>query len=280
MKRFIILGITQMAYLICSYILLAYTVPFFPPIVGEEVYLAQENALQSKLKKGDTLRIGDSVGRNINPDLGYSDGVLNLCSNAAIGLIGNLLLIKQVLNRNSQIDSIEIEGYLLPSTFKNNLRGTLTLNYFIKTFENDDWMFNEKNISNKTLKEINSTFFSRYENWISPIRILNSNGKSPLNYYKIGPNIKAEAPASLNLFEYIIQTEELQELLHLIKFQPMLVPQNRYSEQQESAEYIRSMGINYPDPIKLPTKYFNGNHLKGEYKKRAFYDKILNDLEN
>jgi hypothetical protein len=258
---------------------LAYTIPFFPPIVGEEVNLAQENALQSKLNNGDTIRIGDSVGRNINPDLGYSDGVLNLCSNAGIGLIGNLLLIKQVLNRNSQIDSIEIEGYLLPSTFKSNLEGTLTLNYFIKKFENDNWMFDEQIISNKTMKEINSTFLSRYENWISPIRVLDLNGKSPLYYYKIGPNIKGQAPR-INLFEYIVQTDELRHLLQHIKFLPMPVPNNRLNEQLENAKYIRSFGINYPDPIGLPDEYFNGTHLKGKYKKRAFYDNILIDLKN
>jgi hypothetical protein len=242
------------------------TLPFFVKLgiikpVGSEVDKSIEivNNLNSS-SKIDTIKIGDSVGKQLNPEQGIKNGSLNICNNQAISILGHAMLTQKVLNSTKNSDIILI-GFFRPSSLYNSLNQEWTNNYFIKKFYNQAFLFNKNLISSKTTYEIDSIFLYTYKKYSWLFKNTTLNQYSPFMAGPIGKN--SNSIQNVKLIEFLLKTE-LRTLLLNIQFQSMPISSKYYNDEKKYTLKLKRLGINIKHPILVEDKYFveDNIHLK------------------
>jgi hypothetical protein len=146
---------------------LLYTRKFTSNVTGSEIYYSIYKSKKNSTSK--KLLIGDSVGNQLFPALFYSDTINSICSNQAIGLVGNYLLVKNYIEAGNKFDTLFM--IFNPLSFLNNLNQIYTYQYFLKPFYNNEYKpyFNSDVIMQ--VKKIPFYFFAQYptvltSNWV------------------------------------------------------------------------------------------------------------------
>ena len=255
---------------------LFYILPSQPLIylVGAEVNEAQTLSTETNLNKNDTIRLGDSVGKNINEVKGFVNHSLNLTCNQAISMLGHLMLINQALSNNPKIDSIVIEGYFRPSSFFNNLDQQWTNNYFIKKFYNSDWFFNDQLCYPEIRKFVDSVFLSQYQPYANLINKTWYNNKTIFGVNAIGFNKGSKQ--DVQLFD-ILNHSEFKSVIRSIKFKSIPIHPDKYQAELDAYLRLKALGVNIEAPKKTNERFFidDNIHLKKEFRNIKTYRKIM-----
>ena len=89
---------------------------------------------QTKIKK---LIMGDSVIRQLYPNNIKSDQYYSLVCNRAISIVGQYLLLNNLINAGNTIDTLFLS--FTPGTFREDLNGKHTFHYFLKPFNRKEY---------------------------------------------------------------------------------------------------------------------------------------------
>lgn len=223
----------------------------------------------------DTLRLGDSVGKNLI-GTNRNNNTLNLGSNQAISILGQLLLFNKFNLSQKKVDSrIVFEGYIKPESFFNNLDQKWTFNYFIKFFYNKNWFFNEDIMGKLSQNNIDILFLDKYPKK-NLIRRTYWNGFSLFTYPKFGNSSIVRNSMHLNLIEKI-DTIDLNNFKESMAFKSMPVSRRFYKQEKIAYLKLKSLGFNIESPFMINDSFFieDGVHLKPEFRNFEFYKKLL-----
>ena len=224
----------------------------------------------------DTVRLGDSVGKNIFNTSKVSNSY-NLTTNQAISFLGQLLIFKKTrLVENKLNKNLHYEGYFRPSSFFNNLNQPWTFNYFIKYFYNSDYFFN----SDLLIRDYSFYFDSNYLDQYFLKKFINKswfNGFSIFTYPKFGENIKYSNNSSKkNLLNTLNDLNLMNEFKSKIVFKSMPIHVKHYKSEFECYVKLKKMGFNISKPMVLNDTFFieDNIHLKRIYRNSGFYNKF------
>jgi len=167
--------------------------------VGYEVEEAKNTITTVDISITDTIRIGDSVGKNFFGTHADSNGI-NLCTSAGVSIVGHTLLLKELLKK-SPGKKWHVHGYFKPSSLLGNLQSEYTNNYFIKKFYNNHWLFDPDLIPANLANTIDSQFLTQHSPYKQCIRYTWFNEFSIFNHPEFGNNKETKIYASPN---YII----------------------------------------------------------------------------
>jgi hypothetical protein len=246
-------------------------------VVGFEVNKAQMLSKHVLLSDNDTIRLGDSVGKNINDVEGYSNNSLNLACNQAISILGHTLILKQCLLNNSKVKNLTIEGFFRPSSVFNNLNQQWSNNYFIKKFYNSDWFFSKDLITSKqTTHVLDSIFLSKYRPFSTLNKLTWFNNKSIFGHPAFGFN--KFSPQNSSLVHHLISTE-LGQLVMRIKFRRIPVHPEKYNEEMKYYAMLTNLGFDIEKPTRVKANYFEMDkiHLKSEFRNFHSYLKMMDE---
>ena len=126
-------------------------------VAGSYIYKAIE---KSKTKEPyRKLVIGDSVGRQLFPNSDEYANFNSLCTNQAVSMCGQYLLLNNYINAGNKIDTL----YLLfnPTSFSNNLNQVYTFHYFLKPFNRDEYQSEFTSLVKEQIANIPYTFLVR-----------------------------------------------------------------------------------------------------------------------
>ena len=240
--------------------------------VGDEVDLSISIVNELSKNKIDTVKIGDSVGKNLNPLQKNKDGVINICCNQAISPLGHIMLLKKVLFSQNSQEAI-ILGFFRPSSLlESNLDQEWTNNYFIKKFYNYHFFLNEHLISKNLSREIDLIFLSRYKPWSLLYRNPIINEYSPFMANSIGNN--TNGVNSSNLIKCLINSE-FKELLSHVTFQSMPVSSLYFESERKAYLQLRDLGLKINSPILFADTFFIDDMIHIQEKHRGTVQKIL-----
>jgi len=240
------------------------------PLPGNEVDLSMFLSQNEFLTAKDTIKIGDSVGKNLFPLQEKQGQTLNLCCNQAISMLGHLMLIQQCLNKSVLDTFPQIFGYFRPSSFLNNLDQKWTNNYFIKRFYNYDWLFNESICDRREKHIIDNTYLNMHwpykwfikKTWNLPLL-------QPLFYDKaFGNNTKKIVhDKTPNLIDFLIDSQ-YKRVLRSIQFKSMPIAKSKWNQEITVYNQLIDIGLNISKPILLPDSLFVSDkiHLKSEFR--------------
>jgi hypothetical protein len=222
----------------------------------------------------DTFRLGDSVGKNLigtNRD----SKTLNLGSNQAITILGQLLLFNRFYSQIDKDKKIEFEGYVRPNSFFSGLNQIYTFNYFLKYFYNDHWLFDDSLLSKKTQNRIDCIFLKEYK-LRHIIRFSYWNGFSIFSYPKFGNESLLLEENSENVVE-IMKGNDDYNFRNLVHFKSMPVHQEFYKGEIEAYEKLKNLGYHIEKPFVINDSFFTEDHihLKPEFRHFEFYKKFI-----
>jgi hypothetical protein len=227
----------------------------------------------------DTFRLGDSVGKNFigtNRD----SNTLNLGSNQAITILGQLLFFNKFYSKLDKDEKIEFEGYIKPKSFYSGLNQVYTFNYFLKYYYNNDWFFNDALISDVSQKKIDNIFLKQFK-LRKVIRFTYWNGFSIFSFPKFGSDGFSSAIKSENILE-IMNKNDFYNFRKRILFKSMPVSRKFYLSEIESYEKLKRLGFNIEKPFIINDSFFIEDfvHIKPEFRYFEFYKKIYLERKN
>lgn len=226
----------------------------------------------------DTFRLGDSVGKNL---IGTNrDGnTLNIGSNQAITILGQLLFFNRFYSKLDKNKKIEFEGYVKPKSFFSGLNQIYTFNYFLKYFYNDHWFFDDSLLSDKLQERINNIFLKEFK-LREFIRFSYWNGFSIFSYPKFGNDRFLLKENSENVVE-IMKGNNDYNFRSLVHFKSMPVHQKFYKGEIEAYEKLKNLGYNIEKPFVINDSFFTKDyiHLKPKFRHFGFYKKIYLERE-
>jgi hypothetical protein len=238
--------------------------------VGEEVQMVIDLIDQVNPNQIDTIRLGDSVGKNII-GTGSDSNILNLGSNQAISLLGQYFILKKfILKREEGYKNLCIEAYIRPSSFYNNLDQEWTYNYFIKFFYNKDWFFNKTILSEGMQNKIDAAFLSNYRRR-DLIKYSYFKGFSIFSYPKFGNNVVVHK-SDFNLVDFF-NLSDFREFKDNVKFLPMPISNRNYVREAHLYRKILSSGFDIQKPLVYGDSFFLDDfiHLKPQFRGLTHY---------
>jgi hypothetical protein len=140
-----------------------YTEYYKKNVAGTEIYEAITKSLEKHKQK--KLVLGDSVGKQILDQEIDSMQYISLCTNQAISLAGQYILLKNYITSGNSIENVIL--IMHPLSFRNNLNQNFTFNYFIKPFYTTE---NSKYLENYAITQIKKIPFYYLANY-HPIKI-------------------------------------------------------------------------------------------------------------
>ncbi|MHA8065588.1 hypothetical protein V7S76_02785 [Aquirufa sp. ROCK2-A2] len=140
-----------------------YTEYYKKNVAGTEIYEAITQSLSKHKQK--KLVIGDSVGKQILDEEIDSSKYISLCTNQAISMAGQFILLNNYISNGNNIDEVIL--IMHPLSFRNNLNQNFTYNYFIKPFYTEE---NKKYLDSYTVNQIKQIPFFYLANY-HPIKV-------------------------------------------------------------------------------------------------------------
>jgi hypothetical protein len=126
-------------------------------VAGKEIYYSIFKSKQKKKTK--KILLGDSVGDQLFSNVSNNDPVNSLACNAAIGMVGQYILLNNYLQMNNRIDTVYM--IFTPFSFLNNLDQIYTYHYFLKPFYNEEYKNQFTETVNKQIDKIPFNKFCR-----------------------------------------------------------------------------------------------------------------------
>lgn len=262
----------QIGYFLGLFLILFHLIPLYRYYskqyfynIGSEIFLAVEKSEKTKNQKIKKVYLGDSVDEQIVSSKTLSKNELNLSTNQAISLVGQYILLRNIIENKNKIDTVELR--LLPMSFSNNLDNHLTFNYFLKPFYKKR---NYKYLNGTVKNQIEKLPFYYLSQYLPVLTSLWSpNVSPPSRIYLMSPVNN----------EYLLKIIDLckREKIYL-DFRPSPVSEtNKKYVNLFKAEVLKSnpqLFISYLDSIKFyPKNYFIEDqiHFKKEYLTNNLY---------
>ena len=244
-------------------------------VAGSYIYKAIE---KSKTKEPyRKLVIGDSVGRQLFPNSDEYANFNSLCTNQAVSMCGQYLLLNNYINAGNKIDTL----YLLfnPTSFSNNLNQVYTFHYFLKPFNRAEYQSEFTSLVKEQIANIPYTFLVRQpyvltSNWAPDYRPAVTSQPA-----KTGP-VSLLSPVSI---EYL---KKIKNLAGKHDFQVVVIPTPtslKYKERVANCNkaQIDSNGLNqmfeqyFENIIYLDESLFSdGIHL---FRPQDYTERYLNE---
>lgn len=232
--------------------------------IGTEIFLAvekSENTFRTRITK---LYLGDSVDGQILSVKPLGKGELNLSTNQAISLVGQFILLHNLIENKNQIDTLELRIH--PFGLSNNLDNSLTYNYFLKPFYKSKYLPLFSNQVKSRIEEIPFYYLSQYHPVLTSMWSPNYSSKNV-----------SETISQINM-DYLLKIHNLCKKNQIV-FKLRAVPLNeaRKTEIEQFTAYVKSNKLlifnNYVQDFNyLPDANFIEDNI---HLKRAFLTKDL-----
>ena len=212
------------------------------------------------------IRIGDSVGKNLfGTWVDIKNNEINICTNQAISIVGQILLIEK-LAENNDLENTIIEGYFLPESLLNNLNQEWTRNYFLKKFYNQDWFLSNK-IINKSLRDSIDYYFLNQYSEKSLYDFFYIKGKCLLSYPSFFSNF-SYCNQIINRNNYLIKYFSNYLKMKVRFYSNPIVSSKLWQERKNSNLLREKYGIYFSNPVILHDSFFIEDkiHLRRQFR--------------
>lgn len=262
----------QVLYFLGIFIILFHLIPIYRYYSkqylhggGGEIFQAIDKSETTKKQKIQKIYLGDSVDEQIVSSKNLTSNELNLSTNQAISLVGQYIILSNLIENKNKIDTVELR--LLPFSFANNLDNHLTFQYFLKPFYKKE---NYKYLSPTIFTQIEKIPFYYLAQYFPVLTTLWSpNVNSPTRIYKF-------SPVNKEYFQKIITLCKERKIYLILRPSPI-----SETKKNEVPEYIKELSKAYPIDFKTyieEIKYYPGNlfledqiHFKKEYLSKNLY---------
>jgi len=262
----------QIAFFLGIFLILFHLIPIYRYYTkqyfhnaGSEIFAAVDKSEVTQNQKIQKLYLGDSVDEQIVSSKNLATNELNLSTNQAISLVGQYILLKNLIENKNKIDTVELR--ILPMSLSNNLDNQLTYNYFLKPFYKKR---NYKNLSGTVISQIEKIPFYFLSQYLPVLTSLWSpNTPQPTINHVFSPINK----------EYLAKIFLLCKGHHIyLNFRSSpICESNRQSFLLFKREALKTNSINFKEyfnSIKFyPTNYFLADqiHFKKEFLTKDLY---------
>jgi hypothetical protein len=277
MKKFIIrLILILITFTSINLILIYFNKPNWQ--IGQEIVTAKDLILTAgdEDKVIDTVRIGDSVGKNLIGTK-LTNKTLSLGTNQAISFLGQLLIYRKCKNNFQNSDhKLVFEGYIRPSSFYSGLNQKYTFNYFIKHFYNEDWLFNSTLLSEEVSMHVDQSFLSSYR-LKSCVSNTWFNGFTVFSFPMFGSTVSNVKNKKEDLLSFLLP--HMIDLKNEIQFVAMPIHRDNYTKELDCYLKLKDLGFKIKKPFLLNDSFFvcDKIHLKPQFREQNIVFKYKKD---
>jgi len=224
-------------------------------LIGKEVYEVigkSKSATECK-----TIILGDSVARSLYPPSVLNRKYDSLASSASISMVGQYLLTKNILEKNSGITEVVLIYH--PVSFENDLDWIWSFNYFLKPFYGGEYMRYISKTAEKRIRKISCWLFS-----VLPIVKFSNISPEVENYAgfeRNGTIGKTYMPSDLSA-EYLVKIKKMldEKKIRFRVISPRLDEKYKKTDSSKFRDVIKKSGLEYAF-----SGYFDFSYMASEY---------------